>query len=69
MVIGCVIHGLDHATFDQSSIIPELADGVVLDLHREETDLGVGGALGEVPVLEVDHLLRVAVRVAATVFD
>ena len=48
---------------------PELADGAVLDFDGEEADLGVGGALGEVPVLEVDDLLRVAVRVAATVLD
>ena len=48
---------------------PELADGVVLDLHREATELAVGGALGEVPVLEVEHLLRLAVRVPAIVLD
>ena len=48
---------------------PELADGVVLDLYREEADLGVSGALGEVPVLEVDQLLRLAVRVATVVLD
>ena len=50
-------------------VLPELADGAVLDFDGEEADLGVGGALGEVAVLEVDDLLRVAVRVAATVLD